>query len=110
VSGATWPLGGADPVCSPLIRDLGAHLVRGTDRTQIFAHYMGRENEVSRGREGNVHFGDRRVDVVGLVSMFPDMTVVATGLASGFQMRRQERCALSSSVTVRRHAATGTRR
>ncbi len=36
--GATWALGGADPVCSPLIRDLGAHLVKGTDLTQIFQH------------------------------------------------------------------------
>jgi TPP-dependent pyruvate/acetoin dehydrogenase alpha subunit len=93
--GATWALAADDPVCSPLIRDLGAHLVKGTDLTEIFRHYMGRENEVSRGREGNVHFGDRRRSVVGMVSMLPDMMVVAVGLAMAFQMRGEARCALT---------------
>jgi TPP-dependent pyruvate/acetoin dehydrogenase alpha subunit len=82
-------------VSSPLIRDLGAHLVRGTDLAEIFRHYMGRANSLSRGREGNVHFGDRRLGVVGMVSMLPDMMVVANGLALAFQLRGEERCALS---------------
>ncbi|MBS1678409.1 MAG: thiamine pyrophosphate-dependent dehydrogenase E1 component subunit alpha [Actinobacteria bacterium] len=93
--GATWALGAGDAVCSPLIRDLGAHLVRGTDLTDVFRHYMGRENALSHGREGNVHFGDRRLGVVGMVSMLPDMMVVATGIAMAFKMRSEERCALS---------------
>jgi TPP-dependent pyruvate/acetoin dehydrogenase alpha subunit len=93
--GATWALAGADPVCSPLIRDLGAHLVRGTDLTELFRHHMGRENELSHGREGNVHFGDRRLGVVGMVSMLPDMVVVAVGSAMGFRMRGEERCSLT---------------
>lgn len=93
--GATWAFAGADPVCSPLIRDLGAHLVRGTDLADIFRHYLGRENPLSRGREGNVHFGDRAKGVVGMVSMLPDMMVVAVGLAMAFQMRGERRCALT---------------
>jgi TPP-dependent pyruvate/acetoin dehydrogenase alpha subunit len=93
--GATWALGPRDVVCSPLIRDLGAHLVRGTDLVDIFRHYLGRENAISHGREGNVHFGDRRVGVVGMVSMLPDMMVVATGIAMAFKMRVEERCVIS---------------
>jgi pyruvate dehydrogenase E1 component alpha subunit len=93
--GATWAMAAADPVCSPLIRDLGAHLVRGTSVADIFCHYMGRENPLSHGREGNVHFGDRRRGVVGMVSMLPDMMVVAVGLAMAFSMRGEERCALT---------------
>jgi pyruvate dehydrogenase E1 component alpha subunit len=93
--GATYALAPHDAVCSPLIRDLGAHLVRGTDLTDLFRHYMGRENALSRGREGNVHFGDRRLGVVGMVSMLPDMMVVATGMAMAFSMRGEARCALS---------------
>jgi pyruvate dehydrogenase E1 component alpha subunit len=93
--GATWALGAEDVVCSPLIRDLGAHLVRGTDLPSIFAHYMGRENELSHGREGNVHFGDRRLGVVGMVSMLPDMVVVACGCAMSFRLRGESRCALT---------------
>jgi TPP-dependent pyruvate/acetoin dehydrogenase alpha subunit len=93
--GATFALAPDDAVCSPLIRDLGAHLVRGTNLTDLFCHYMGRENPLSRGREGNVHFGDCRLGVVGMVSMLPDMMVVAVGLALAFAMRREQRCALS---------------
>jgi pyruvate dehydrogenase E1 component alpha subunit len=93
--GATYALGPDDAVSSPLIRDLGAHLVRGTDLTEIFRHYMGRANDLSHGREGNVHFGDWRRGVVGMVSMLPDMMVVANGLALAFQLRGEARCALS---------------
>jgi TPP-dependent pyruvate/acetoin dehydrogenase alpha subunit len=93
--GATFALAPDDVVSSPLIRDLGAHLVRGTDLTEIFKHYMGRANELSRGREGNVHFGDRHRGVVGMVSMLPDMMVVAVGLATAFKMRSEERVALT---------------
>lgn len=93
--GATFALAGNDPVSSPLIRDLGAHLVKGIDLADVFRHYMGRQNPVSRGREGNVHFGDRRLGVVGMVSMLPDMMVVANGLALAFQLLGEQRCALS---------------
>lgn len=93
--GATYALSGSDPVCSPLIRDLGAHLVRGVDLTELFRHYMGRENALSHGREGNVHFGDREAGIVGMVSMLPDMMLVACGIAMAFQMQGQRRCSLS---------------
>jgi TPP-dependent pyruvate/acetoin dehydrogenase alpha subunit len=93
--GATFALAGWDAVCSPLIRDLGAHLVRGTDVADIFRHYLGRENPISHGREGNVHFGDRTRGIVGMVSMLPDMMVVAVGMAMAFRMRREQRCSLS---------------
>ena len=93
--GATWALAATDVISSPLIRDLGAHLVRGTDLTEIFRHYMGRENSLNHGREGNIHFGDRRLGVVGPVSMLPDMMVVACGCALSFQLRGEARCALS---------------
>jgi TPP-dependent pyruvate/acetoin dehydrogenase alpha subunit len=56
---------------------------------------MGRENGLSRGREGNVHFGDHTRGVVGMVSMLPDMMVVAVGLAMAFRMREEARVALT---------------
>lgn len=93
--GAAFALGPDDAISSPLIRDLGAHLARGTDLTDLFRHYFGRDNPISRGREGNIHFGDRRLGVVGPVSMLPDMMVVATGLAMAFRMRGEQRVALS---------------
>jgi pyruvate dehydrogenase E1 component alpha subunit len=92
--GATFALGAADPVC-PLIRDLGAHLVKGTPPRDVLAHYLGRADGVSHGREGNVHFGDAARGVVGMVSMLPDMMVVAVGMALAFKLRGEQRCATS---------------
>jgi len=92
--GATFALGPADPVC-PLIRDLGAHIVRGTTARSILAHYLGRAGGVSRGRDGNVHFGEAQRGVVGMVSMLPDMMAVAVGMAWAFKLRGEQRCALS---------------
>jgi pyruvate dehydrogenase E1 component alpha subunit len=92
--GATFALGAEDPVC-PLIRDLGAHLVKGTPPTAILAHYLGRATGVGRGRDGNIHLGDAQRGVVGMVSMLPDMMAVAVGMAWAFKLRGERRCALS---------------
>jgi TPP-dependent pyruvate/acetoin dehydrogenase alpha subunit len=93
--GAAFALGPDDVISSPVIRDLGAHLVRGTDVTEIFRHYLGRQNALTHGREGNMHFGDHQKGVIAPVSMLPDMMVVALGLAMAFRMRGEQRVALS---------------
>jgi pyruvate dehydrogenase E1 component alpha subunit len=56
---------------------------------------MGRATGITAGRDGNVHFGDRRLGCVGMVSMLPDMMLVATGMAMAFKMRGEQRCALT---------------
>ena len=56
---------------------------------------MGRAGGITRGRDGNVHFGDRRVGCVGMVSMLPDMMLVATGMAMAFKLRGEQRAALT---------------
>ena len=92
--GAAFALGPADPIC-PLIRDLGAHLVKGTRPAAILGHYLGRASGVSRGREGNVHFGDATLGVLGMVSMLPDMMPVAVGMALAFKLRGEARCSMA---------------
>ena len=92
--GATYALGAGDPVC-PMIRDLGAHVVKGTPPRAILGHYLARAEGVGRGREGNVHLGDASRGVVGMVSMLADMMAVAVGMAFAFKLRGEERCALS---------------
>lgn len=92
--GATWAMAAADRLCV-LHRDLGAHLVRGVQPASILAQYMGREAGITRGRDGNVHFGDLRTGCVGMVSMLPDMMLVAAGMAMAFKLRREQRCALT---------------
>ena len=94
-AGATWAMAAEDRLCI-LHRDLAAHIIRGVDPAQIFGQYMGRDGGITRGREGNVHFGDRTVGCVGMVSMLPDMMLVATGLAMAFKMRGEQRVAIST--------------
>src|SRR5882757_3403742 len=93
-AGATFAMAPEDRLCV-LHRDLAAHVIRGVTPTRIFAQYMGREAGITRGRDGNVHFGDRRLGCVGMVSMLPDMMLVATGMAMAFKLRGERRCALT---------------
>jgi pyruvate dehydrogenase E1 component alpha subunit len=93
-AGAAFAMGPEDRLCV-LHRDLAAHLVRGVSPVRILGQYMGRAGGVTEGREGNVHFGDRRLGCVGMVSMLPDMMLVATGMAMAFRMRGEARCALT---------------
>jgi TPP-dependent pyruvate/acetoin dehydrogenase alpha subunit len=92
--GATFAMAAEDRLCI-LHRDLGAHLIRGVTPGRILGQYMGREGGITGGRDGNVHFGDFRLGCVGMVSMLPDMMLVATGMAMAFKLRRERRCAIT---------------
>jgi len=92
--GAAYALGPRDRTCI-LHRDLGAHLVRGVTPDRYLANYMGRAGGVTEGKEGNMHFGDRRLGSVGMVSMLPDMALVAGGMALAFKLRGESRVAMT---------------
>jgi TPP-dependent pyruvate/acetoin dehydrogenase alpha subunit len=92
--GSAYVLGPQDRMCI-LHRDLGAHFVRGVTPDRYLANYMGRAGGVTGGKDGNMHFGDRRLGAVGMVSMLPDMAQVATGMALAFKMRREPRVAMT---------------
>src|SRR5438045_2880858 len=92
--GAALVLGPRDRTCI-LHRDLGAHLVRGVTPGRVLAQMMGRAGGVTGGKDGNMHFGDRGLGCVGMVSMLPDMALVACGLALAFQMRSEPRVAMT---------------
>ena len=92
--GAAFTLGPRDRMCI-LHRDLGAHFVRGVTPDRYLANYMGREGGVTGGKDGNMHFGDRELGCVGMVSMLPDMAQVAVGMALSFKMRSEPRVAMT---------------
>jgi TPP-dependent pyruvate/acetoin dehydrogenase alpha subunit len=92
--GSAYVLGPRDRMCI-LHRDLGAHFVRGVTPDRYLANYMGRSGGVTGGKDGNMHFGDRRLGAVGMVSMLPDMAQVATGIALAFKMRGEPRVAMT---------------
>jgi TPP-dependent pyruvate/acetoin dehydrogenase alpha subunit len=92
--GAAYALGPRDRMCI-LHRDLGAHFVRGVTPDRYLANYMGRSGGVTGGKDGNMHFGDRRLGCLGMVSMLPDMAQPAVGMALAFKMRREPRVAMT---------------
>ena len=57
-AGAAFAMAPEDRLCI-LHRDLAAHLIRGVTPARDPGQYLGRDAGVTRGRDGNVHFGDR---------------------------------------------------
>ena len=92
--GAAFALAPRDRLCI-LHRDLGAHFVRGVTPDRYLANYMGRADGVTGGKDGNMHFGDRGLGCVGMVSMLPDMAPVANGMALAMKMRGEDRVAMT---------------
>jgi len=92
--GSSFVLGPRDRMCI-LHRALGAHFVRGLTPDRYLANYMGRSGGVTGGRDGNLHFGARELGCVGMVSMLPDMALVANGMAQAFKLRGEPRVAMT---------------
>lgn len=84
-----------DDVVAPVHRDLGAHLARGTTPLTVFEHYFGRATGPSRGRDGDIHFGEWSKGVFPMVSHLPDSWAVVAGISLSFRLRNQERVALA---------------
>jgi TPP-dependent pyruvate/acetoin dehydrogenase alpha subunit len=82
-----------DAIC-PSHRDMSAFLIRGMTVERILAQYMGRKDGYTRGKDGNMHMGDLKRNVVSFVSMLADNVPVAAGIALAFRMRQEERVVL----------------
>src|SRR5918911_2628676 len=72
---------------APLIRDLGAVLVKGIRPRDIFAQYMAKAWGPSGGRDLNIHFGDMSKGFIGPISHLGDMIPVMTGIALAGHMQ-----------------------
>src|SRR5512132_3089396 len=74
---------------TPLIRDLGAVLVKGIRPREIFAQYMAKAWGPSGGRDLNIHFGDMQKGFIGPISHLGDMIPVMTGVLLGARMQQK---------------------
>jgi TPP-dependent pyruvate/acetoin dehydrogenase alpha subunit len=83
----------SDVVC-PSHRDMGAFLIRGMPLRTILAQYMARKTGATRGRDGNMHMGDMKYNLVAFVSMLGDNVPVAAGIGMSFKMRNEDRVAV----------------
>jgi TPP-dependent pyruvate/acetoin dehydrogenase alpha subunit len=74
-------------ILSPLIRNLGAMLVKGATPVEIVKQYMAKGDSPTRGRELNIHFGDTERGFIGQISPLGDMVPVMAGVTLTFKMR-----------------------
>jgi pyruvate dehydrogenase E1 component alpha subunit/2-oxoisovalerate dehydrogenase E1 component alpha subunit len=75
---------------TPLIRDLGAVLVKGIRPRDIFAQYMAKAWGPSGGKDLNIHFGDMEKGFIGPISHLGDMIPVMTGILLGGRMQKKK--------------------
>jgi len=74
-----------DDVLLPSHRDLAVLFIRGVPLNRIFAQYMGRADGLTRGRDGNMHMGDLKRNLVSIISALAATVPVAAGAALGLR-------------------------
>jgi TPP-dependent pyruvate/acetoin dehydrogenase alpha subunit len=82
-----------DVVC-PCHRDLAAFLIRGMPPWVVVAHYLGRQDGPTRGRDGNTHMGALPLGIISYISSMAAIVPVANGVAFSFQYRKQRNVVL----------------
>jgi TPP-dependent pyruvate/acetoin dehydrogenase alpha subunit len=70
-----------DDVLCPSHRDMAVLFIRGVPLRRIFAQYMGRVDGLTRGRDGNMHMGDLKLNVISIISALAATVPVAGGVA-----------------------------
>ena len=80
---------------TPLIRDLGAVLVKGIRPRDIFAQYMAKAGGPSGGKDLNIHFGDMEKGFIGPISHLGDMIPVMTGILLGARFKKKKIVAIA---------------
>ena len=88
-------LAGPEDVLLPSHRDLGALLIRGIPLRRILAQYMGRVDGLTRGRDGNMHMGDMKFNVVSIISALAATVPVAGGVALALRYQGKSGVAFS---------------
>jgi len=81
-------------VLSPLIRNLGAMLVKGARPVDVLRQYMAKATSPTRGREMNIHFNDLALGYLGQISHLGDMVPVMAGITLSFKLRGEPRAGL----------------
>ena len=83
----------AGDIVAPMIRNSGACHEMGMPIADILRSYMATFDAPTRGRDG--HYGDMTHGVLAPISHVGDMVPVVTGIALSFQMRGEDRVAMT---------------
>lgn len=93
--GSAYALGPGDWI-APMIRNVGALLVRGFKPRDIYTQYMARYTSPTQGKDGTSHFGDLKArHVVSPISMLGDLIPVMAGVAMGARYLGQKIVAMT---------------
>ena len=68
---------GPEDVFLPSHRDMAVFFIRGVPVRRILAQYMGRVGGLTRGRDGNMHMGDLKLNIVSIISALAATVPVA---------------------------------
>lgn len=79
---------------APSHRDVGAHFVRGMSLKSMMLQYMGRQGSPTKGRDGNVHFGLKSLNIISFISQMGALTVAANGVAWAMKYNKEENAVL----------------
>src|SRR5258707_14800183 len=67
---------------APMIRNIGALLVKGVPPRDVFMQHMAKYDSPTKGKDGTSHFGDlANLHIVSPISMLGDLIPVITGVA-----------------------------
>ena len=67
---------------APMIRNIGALLVKGVPPRDVFTQHMAKYTSPTKGKDGTSHFGDLdNLHIVSPISMLGDLIPVLTGVA-----------------------------
>src|SRR5438067_6100354 len=81
---------------APMIRNIGALLVKGVPPRDIFMQHMAKYDSPTKGRDGTSHFGDLdNLHIVSPISMLGDLIPVMTGIAIGARYLGQKVVAMT---------------
>src|SRR5262249_57098527 len=76
---------------APMIRNIGALLVKGVPARDIFTQHMAKYTSPTKGQDGTTHFGDLdNLHIVAPISMRGDLIPVMTGVAMARGYARDE--------------------
>ena len=92
--GAAYALEPQD-VIGPMIRNVGAMLVRGYRPRDVFLQYLARQDGPTGGRDANMHFGALALGIIAPISMLGELVPVLAGVALAAKLRKEERVALT---------------
>jgi pyruvate dehydrogenase E1 component alpha subunit/2-oxoisovalerate dehydrogenase E1 component alpha subunit len=79
----------------PMIRNVGAMMVRGFKPRDVFLQYMARKDGPTGGRDANTHFGDLKRGVIAPISVLGELVSVLAGVALAAKLRGEKRVALT---------------